>query len=77
LALLKLIIVNWLSYGFTNWGQKQATIGIQFFAGILGKQLIDLSSKIPKKCKFAPSVSSGSQSFSPSTIQATESTNTS
>jgi len=58
-----------------NWGQKQATIGIQFFAGILGKQLIYLSSKIPKMHTFAPSVSSGSQLFSPSTIQVTESTN--
>jgi hypothetical protein len=62
-------------HGFTNWGQKQATIGIQFFAGILGKQLIDLSSKIPRKHKFAPSVSSDSQLFSPSTVQVTESTN--
>jgi len=58
-------------HAFMNWGQKQATIGIQFSAGILGKQLIDLSSKIPKKHKFAPSVSF----FSPSTIQVTESTN--
>jgi hypothetical protein len=62
-------------HGFTNWGQKQATIGIQFFAGILGKQLIDLSSKIPRKHKFVPSVSSDSQLFSPSTVQVTESTN--
>jgi len=58
-----------------NWGQKQATIGIQFFAGILGKQLIDLSSKISKQYKFAPSVSSISQLFSLSTIQVTENTN--
>jgi hypothetical protein len=62
-------------HGFMNWGQKQATIGIQLFAGILGKQLIYLSSKIPKMHTFAPSVSSGSQLFSPSTIQVTESTN--
>jgi hypothetical protein len=54
--------------------QKQATIGIQLFAGILGKQLIDLSPEIPRKHKFAPSVSSDSQTFSPSTIQVTEST---
>jgi len=50
-------------HAFMNWGQKQATIGIQFSAGILGKQLIDLSSKIAKKHKFAPSVSSSSQLF--------------
>jgi hypothetical protein len=41
----------------------------------MGKQLIDLSSKNPKKHKLAPSVSSTSQLFSPSTIQVTESTN--
>jgi hypothetical protein len=62
-------------HGFTNWVQKQATIGIQFFAGILGKQLIDLSSKILRKHQFAPCVLSDSQIFSPSTVQVTESTN--
>jgi hypothetical protein len=62
-------------HGFTNWGRKQAAIGIQFFAGILGKQLIDLSFKIPQKYKLVPFVSSSSQLFSPSTIQVTESTN--
>jgi hypothetical protein len=37
---------------------------------------MDLSSKIPKKHKFVPFVSSGSHLFSPpSTIQVTESTN--
>jgi hypothetical protein len=41
----------------------------------MGKQLIDLSSKIPKKHKISPSVSTGSNLFSPSTIQVTESTN--
>jgi hypothetical protein len=35
-------------HGFTNWGRKQAAIGIQFFAGILGKQLIDYHPKFPK-----------------------------
>jgi hypothetical protein len=49
-----------------NWGPKQANIGIKFFAGILGKQLIELSSKIPRKHKFAPSILSNIQLFSPS-----------
>jgi hypothetical protein len=59
-------------HGLSNWGYRQATIGIQFFAGILGKQLIDLSSKIPRKHKFAPSVLSNSQPFPPSTVQVRE-----
>jgi hypothetical protein len=51
-------------HGLLSSSQKQASnIGILFFASILGKQLIDFSSKVQKQIMFAPSNSSGSQLF--------------
>lgn len=65
-------------HGFLHYGMKQqASIGIQFFAGILARQLIDFASSIPKQAMFAPSVSSDSQLFSPNTIQLADITNVS
>jgi len=49
-------------HGFKNWGQKQATILLVYWES---RSFIDH----PKFPKFAPSVSSNSHLFSPSTIQ--------
>ena len=57
-TLIGITVTDWWKlaefHEFTDWDQKQAAIGIQFFAGILGKQLIDLSSKIPRKHSLHP-----------------------
>jgi hypothetical protein len=41
-------------HGFTNWGQKQATIGIQFFAGTWESSSLIYHPKFPKSTRFHP-----------------------